>query len=473
MKLIGTLLLVVILFSATCITAEPWINTSDLSLRSDIETLSDIGVIKAPISTYPLMWSGIIKDIEATDIGDVKAEYKKVYWRVKKLGKLALSNKPKRLLRASVGNAEQVFRSFGDSTRGKAELTASATSMNKSFAWNLQVNRVYDPLDGQKLHYDGSYVAAVLDNWIVTLGTVEKWWGASWDSANLLSNNARVPLTLSLDRNYSDASELPGLSWLGYWRVGAFTGQLDDPRTIKKPYLSGATFSFKPLEAIEASFRITAISGGISKSFIANIESKRLAGFDLRWKLPAQLISENLPTNFYWSVTDEGQQGNFSTQLFGLSSRFKLFEQDWRVFIESTDTASDQLNTTYEDGLYLTGYRYEQRAIGSTYDNDAKVVSLGLMGNLTRTQFLSVKLQNIKINQKDLSIGSNAFVGLDSLNTINNEEVNANRITAKWQYQADKSNFFTAELDYSDEAINNTGRQSENYRISFAWTYLL
>jgi len=448
--------------------SEPWINTSDLQLRSDIELLSDIGVIKVPITTYPLMWAGIIKDIENTDIQNVAADYKAVYWRVKKSGKAALLNKPKRLLNASVASSEQLFRSFGDSNRGKAELTASSANLSKLFAWNLQVNRISDPLDGDTFNYDGSYVAAVWGNWIASVGKVEKWWGASWDSANLLSNNARPPVGVTLNRNYSDPSQLPVLQWLGPWSFTGFVSQLDDTRRFENPTLSGVSMSFKPLDSLETSIRATAISGGTARQFNPNISAKILTGFDMRWRLPFH----SMPISFYFSTTDEGYDNGFSTGQFGVSWNINVFDNNWRVFLEATDTVAggsppNRFNATYEDGIYVEGYRLNQRAIGSTYDNDSNVISIGLIGSLSRYQTFSAKFQKLDINARE------AESVLDARHSINQNFVEAKRFIAKWQIQADKNNQFEVELDYSNKVIDGFGRQNEEYRLAVGWKYYL
>jgi len=47
--------------------AEPWLDTHNAPLRADIEQLSRAGIISVPINTWPLMWSGILNDLERRD----------------------------------------------------------------------------------------------------------------------------------------------------------------------------------------------------------------------------------------------------------------------------------------------------------------------------------------------------------------------------------------------------------------------
>ena len=454
-------------------TAEPWINTTDIGLRSDIETLSDIGVITTPITTYPLIWAGIIRDLDKKDIREVPKQYKDMYWRVKSAGKESLNSAQNRIVKLSLASSEQVFRSFGDSSRNKGELTASNSNMNKYFAWNVQVNRVYNPYDQDSFHYDGSYAAVVLGNWIATLGKVEKWWGASWDSANLLSNNAKQPLGISLDRNYAEPIDFPVLNWLGPWSFSGFVGELDDKRAVDNPKLTGVSLTFKPFKSLEASIRSTSIAGGSSSNYAVESDNKVLTGLDFRISLPTHLLlpkDVSLPSNLYFSVTDEDQESQFSSQLVGISSSFKLFNQDWRVYLESTKTygsGDDAFNTTYEDGFYRTGYRYEYRSIGSTYDSDSKVTTFGLLGNLTRYQSLQLKLQNININQNTI------HDAVDAGHTINHQSIATKRIKLDWKYQASMKHQFEVGVEVTDKLVDSLQRQTERVRISGSWSYYL
>ena len=91
MKFKGLLLIYLLLPGCALLGAEPWVDTRDVWLRSDIEILSDIGVIKVPITTYPLMWAGIIKDIDNVDL--LIKKYKQIlvddvtYQALRSLGK--------------------------------------------------------------------------------------------------------------------------------------------------------------------------------------------------------------------------------------------------------------------------------------------------------------------------------------------------------------------------------------------------
>jgi hypothetical protein len=498
----------IILFISICtfsLRSEPWIDTRDAWLRADIEVLSEAGIITIPTSTYPLMWSGIIQDIDNTDIRDINTKYKDVYWRVKKAGKTAVSRKPKKELRLSVSNGEQVLRSFGEETRGKTEIAARSFNMNKNFAWNIEVTRVNvlsneEPQDGDSTRYDGSYVSSIMGNWVTSVGNIDKWWGAGWDSTNLLSNNARAPLGVSLQRNYSNQSDNIVFNWLGPWTFNTFIAKLDDTRLSKDSKLSGLSFNFKPTQTLELGFRVTAMFGGknldgstraesfssLTDNWLANESCEpivevaqetvcnalysdignRIAGLDIKWRLP---IEFNTPVSIYFS-----QYGESETELlpsknmtqYGITSSVDVFGSNWKWFVESSNTRlRNDFNSAYESSLYATGYRYNLRAIGSTFDNDSKVISFGVIGGLNQYNKLSLTFTNAKLNID----GQNASV--IGIHSITESEKIFKRINLNWLYQTRSYGNYKLSVDYSDEIYDEFQRLDDNTRIGLEWSY--
>lgn len=465
---------------------EPWIDTRDAHLRADIEMLADIGVVKVPISTYPLAWAGIIKNIDQVDISQVPHDYKDIYWRVKRAGKEALSPKANRELRVRAANSEQVFRGFGDNRREQAELSGRNYQLTKNFAWNIEVTQVYDPRDNEKTRYDGSYVAGVFDNWIVAAGAIEKWWGPSWDSSNILSNNARPPLGVMLQRNYSETSELPVFEWLGAWTFNAFAAKLDDERFVNDAQVTGVAFTAKPHYSIEIGLRATALWGGDGRTnsfesfvdnFIANESciltsspspyicnsdysdtGDRIAGIDFRWRIPGQY-----PIVIYGSGYGEDDTQFFPSKRvnqFGVTSSFSIRNSRLKWFIEVSDTQLGNGNQFYESQVYQTGYRYFGRNIGSTYDNDSEAVSLGILGHINRKNRFVVKASNLRINQDDLDLNDTAR------HTVSRSKKNASRLELRWIRETNQYGDFDISLDYFDDEFDLVKSQ-----LGVSWTY--
>ncbi|PHS19628.1 MAG: hypothetical protein COA86_04985 [Kangiella sp.] len=466
--------------------SQPWINTSELSLRADIETLVDIGIISVPISTYPLMWSGIIKEFDNIDINNVPTEYKSIFWRVKKASKRAFSNTDNRKLQVTFSNSEKVLRSFGDKQRGKLEVRVSSSQVNKNFAWNLEIARVTDPSDGETTYFEGSYISSIVGNWVVSLGHIEKWWGASWDSASLLSNNAKTPLGFSISRNYANQSDVNFLKWLGRWNVSAFVSKLEKDRYLSKPIFSGISFSTKLTSSLETSLRLTRLSAdelpvdglqvnvkdnSSDYNLLDSRNQKTMTELDFRWSIP-YFVKLGSPTNIYASVTNEGEK-NYSSQIFGISSFKTLLGSQWRAYLEYADTTNSNLEELSDvDELALANsspvnFQFKQRAIGSTYGNQSKAITLGIIGNIDRYQNIELKLQSLNINE---STEGNV---LDAQNTFSFNPVKTKRITIKWHLQVDRNNQLDIDLELNDKIISSRFGQNERYRAQVSWTHYL
>ena len=488
--------LIFFLFLNNALRAEPWIDTRDKFLRADIELLADVGVIKVPITTYPLMWSGIIKDLDDTDTLSIPREYKDVYWRVRNAGRDALSQKASREVRLSASNSEQVLRSFGDLTRGKAELAARSHRMTKRFAWNAEVIQVKDPADGKETRYDGSYIGVVLGNWILSVGAVEKWWGPGWDSSTIVSNNARPPIGVMFQRNYSNKLDIPIVDWLGPWTFSTFVAELDKDKNIEKDAkITGVSFNFKPHRSLELGVRVSALWGADDQpeSFDSLVDSlvgfescqleeapaeidcseffsekgDRLAGIDFRWNLPV-----GIPISLYGSSYGEDETRVLPTKTIkqlGLTSTSRVFNTNWKWFVEYSETTlgGDEFNKAYESEVYETGYRFFSRAIGSTYDNDSEVLSFGILGAINRQNKFSLKLSDIELNID----GANASeLGLHS---ITESHQKFKRIKFDWIHITREYGEIELSLDYSDNVYDEFDRRNDEVRFGVGWKYQL
>ncbi len=471
------------------ISAEPWLDTRDVWLRADIETLSDVGIISVPITTYPIMWSSIVKDFDNTNIEDVPEKYKSAFWRLKKEIRKAFRKQSYENLRFSAASSTQVFRAFGDSSREKSEISARRYGMEDSWAWNLEATYALDPFDGDNVRLDGSYLAAVWGNWNFSAGYVERWWGPSWDSTSLVSNNARPTPALMLQRNYSDLFDYGWLKWIGPWTLNAFIGSLDDNRVITDANLIGMSVSFKPLPSLEIGLRRSAQWGGEGRpddiqSFVNmligrdncgsdgiscinddNEPGNQLAGLDIRWSLPI-----DIPTTLYFSAIGEDEANYMPAKnifQLGVSSIIEFGETPWRWYLEYADTAvwNERFNITYEHHIYRTGYRYNGRSIGSTYDNDSRAFVFGIMGRLSKDSSFSVKLKSLKINS------DGDFISGPARNTLSDIPLNVNNFNMLWQQSFIKKGSLKINFDYFSEALNSFGRQQNKYRIAVDWTY--
>jgi hypothetical protein len=111
------------------------------------------------------------------------------------------------------------------------EISVGAQYLGDRFAMRLQATGVLDPEDGKEVRPDGSYVAAVLGNWMLHAGYIDRWWGPGWEGSLIYGSNSRPIPSITIERNYSDPSDHPWFRWIGQWRLVATMGQLESERT--------------------------------------------------------------------------------------------------------------------------------------------------------------------------------------------------------------------------------------------------
>lgn len=386
--------------------AGPWIDTGRSDLRSDILLLADAGVITGPVSSWPLAWGDIINDLDGHSIELTDWE-SAALMRVRQAASRDMrTNELLGHARLAIAAKPVQIRSFENTPREDAEVELGASWTGDRFAFRLQGSWVDDPRDGRQWRADGSYAAVALGNWTLALSAQDRWWGPGWQGSLALSNNARPFPAISLERNSTRAFESKWLSWIGPWDLSLFHGQLESDRWIPNAWITGVRVNFRPLPSLEIGFNRTAqwcgddrscglstfkdvVFGNDNVGFNVSAEDEpgnQLAGWDARWS--GRLFSQRYAIYTQWSGEDrDGYHPSKNTGLFGLELAGGLAAgQAYRVFLEYVDTECNfnrgfngdpRPNCKYNNGLYRTGYRYYQRSIGHSLDNDSRVMTLG------------------------------------------------------------------------------------------------
>ncbi|PXF63046.1 capsule assembly Wzi family protein [Kangiella spongicola] len=479
-------LIALLILSGSIVKAEPWLDTRDAWLRADIEALSAHGVINTPITTWPLPWARIVKDIDNVELDQVPESLVPALMRVKRKARIETSTDTRSELSLKAGNEGKVLRHFGDDRREKAEITSSNKGMTKSFAWNIEATKAFSPFDGEEERLDHSYVAGIWGNWIFSAGAQERWYGPGWDSSLILSNNARPVPSLSIKRNYADPFESDWLSWIGPWSVSAFAGQLESDRFIPHAKLIGMSVTFKPLDSLEIGLRRTAqwggegrpeslsslvdlaigrtncdqIADGCDDRLNSGEAGNQIAGIDFDWRLP----TETYHGSIYGQLIGEDEAGYAPSRKFfqiGYKNNFTLGGDTLVTsFIEYADTENEYAkNVTYEHGIYRTGYRTEGRSIGSTYDADSESLTFGMLASTTSGSRYKVSVSKVDMNKG--GVGDN--------HTIATNELNFNRLSLKYQ-KPFKHGLLSASIDYQDKAFEISGVNTDKYNVGLSWT---
>lgn len=408
--------------------AEPWIDTSDIYLKANIQLLADTGKIITPVTTYPLMWHDVIRDLKSIDVISLTANQKNAYFYVKHQFNLAKKNQTR--IKAQVGLENKRFTSFGDSQSDKNSITVHTSMMSDNLAIKIAPSYTRNPIDGEETRFDESYIAGFVGNWVVSFGRQSRWYGPTWDTSLSLTNNARPITALSISRKSAEPFIVPFTEFDIPWTVTSFMGQMDDARTVKDTLLWGFRLNFKPFKNLELGITRLAQWGGEghsqSLSTFADIllgktncgiddvvcdennpnPANQQAGYDLRYSF--NLF--DVPMSFYGQkFAEDGKEGtlNYLTKAqpqVGFDAHLNIFGKASTVFIELADSLADCGERDkigdcyYEHSTYSTGMRYNGRTVGSTYENDAKTYVLGAISQLSTNTRLTTKLRFLDLN---------------------------------------------------------------------------
>ena len=394
------ILFISLVFTAPAL-SSPWIGTVDKQLHYDLQTLQEWGYLDATVLSYPVPWKGVADQILNLDIAKMQDMPQQAAQRLSHYLNLQKRQKRRTFLELQGSSDQPRLTSFD----GISDIKASAKITNEFYWKRLSGQLSVNYQSGGKKNLDNSFLAYQFGDWNIRAGSIDQWWGPAQSSSLILSNNTRPIPTVALSRSQATASKSPWLAWMGPWYFTTQLGQLEKDRAVPntKILLSRATMS--PFNRFEIGASWAAMWGGDGQprsfsDFIDVITFKgvctreraqcddseitkqgnHLAGFDLKYtfdvlerpvSIYAQRVGEDAADTF--NITDQAS-------LFGVST----YIANAKIYLESSDTnvscggdGSTITNCYYENGIYASGYRYRGRVIGSTFDSDAKQITLG------------------------------------------------------------------------------------------------
>ena len=407
--------------------ADPWLAPGDESLRGDIQRLADSGILKGPVTTWPLSWPDIARDALAADLRGLDAATLDALVRVQRLSRAASATGYSGAgYRASGAYEPSALRGFAESPRDEGEISVRASVLGNHVAINLQGTYVADADDGKSFRPDGSYLGVNVGNFMVSAGYMERWWGPGWDGSLALSTNARPIPSVTVERNYTDPFETRLLSWIGHWRASIAVGEAESSNVaVPGVRFLAARVNFKPRWWLEVGLTRTAQwCGGARSCDLGTFTDlllgrdnqvaddgttdeqpgNQLAGYDMRLRSPWR----KLPVAFYSQWIGEDEAGGLPAKfmgLFGLETWGGSRLGGWRARFEYADTACNfsrerpLFDCAYRNTNYPQGYTYRGRIIGHTLDNDSRMYSIG--GMLTRPDgsAFSLTLRKLELNR--------------------------------------------------------------------------
>jgi len=423
---------IVILFTclsvlAPQVSASAYVGTQDKQLHYDVQTLVDWGYLDVAMSTYPMPWKGIAASLDSVDPSAMAFRPKQAYQRLSHYLSLNKQLKSRRFIKLQGATDDVRFRSFDDGVEDTGKITITNEFYHERWSGQISANFA----SGGNRYLDNSFIAYQFDNWNLRLGSLDQWWGPAQSSSLIMSNNTRPIKAIALSRSTNTQSQSPWLSWMGPWYFTTQLGQLDDARVTPNAKIIMTRFNARPLKGLELGVSWTAMWGGDGQSnsletFLDVItfqgvcdapdgdcsvsgESKRgnhMAGFDLIYTI--ELLER--PFSFYIQRVGEDAVDGYNitdnANLFGFSTYWK----GAKIFIETSDTniacagdGSTITNCYYENSDYRTGYRMYDRTFGSTFDSDAKQLTLGANIRFEGGEVAELYLRSAQLNEDEQS----------------------------------------------------------------------
>jgi hypothetical protein len=381
-----------------------WFESGDALLRMDLQLLNDAEVIRMPLQHWPIARATVAyavrqaREHNAQNTAVAQA-LTRVRARLEERRGLGLSAS------ATAGKAG-LLRDFDTVGREDAEISGRASYDAGRFSASVTVAGVSSPDDDQSLRLDGSHATVQLGNWLLSANTLERFWGPSYESSLILSNNARPMPTVMVERAEARAFESRWLNWLGPWRFTFGISQMESDREdIDKPLFMAWRVALMPFKDVEIGFSRTAqfcgeqlsctldtfgnmLAGNDNVGIDATEENEpgnQMAGFDLRWQSPigswpyaiyAQAIGEDessyLPSKFL------SQYGLEAWKPFADGGVIQAFAEWSTTTCSYTSNRGPYYDCAYNQGRFgVEGYRYRGRVIGHTTDSDAENFALG------------------------------------------------------------------------------------------------
>ncbi|MBV6422325.1 MAG: hypothetical protein NAOJABEB_00103 [Steroidobacteraceae bacterium] len=439
--------------------AAPWLAPGDLTMRHDIELLADAGVIRGPVTTWPISWPDIAREVNGAQLpDDASPALSQALRRVQSAARREARSGPSGLdYRVSGARDPDPLRTFSDTPREEGELELRAGWMGDRLAANLQVTGVTDASDDQSARFDGSYVGLNVGNFMISAGWMERWWGPGWEGSLILGTAARPIPSVRVERNYTDAFGTKWLRWIGPWRASLELGQLEGSDVpVPDVRFLAARVNFRPRQWLELGLSRTAQWCGegrpcgwrtfrdllighdnaVDASGGANDQpGNQLAGYDFRVSSPWKSV----PLAFYGQFIGEDEAGGLPAKFLGQVGAEGWASTRWgalRAHVEYSDTSCNfsrrhpMFDCAYRNQIYPQGYTFRGHSIGHAMDSDGRMYSLGVLLVRPAGDALSVLVRKTELNRGG-AMPEPAHTLSATPNEVRNVEVQYNRAFAR------------------------------------------
>lgn len=332
--------------------ATPWLDAEELHVRHSLQVLADAGLLSAPVTSFPVMWRPLLADLEAINPNQLSPLQEVAY---NKLMSLLAYHKGSSYTGVRVAGVTDTGAqpSYHRPMEGKASVSVTRETIGDNVAGRLRVTYRDSSLSlnprvrTENTSWQGSYGAAMLGDWMVSVDQMQTWWspGSAQDGLHTVST---LPLR-GVRTVYSPEGENP----LSNFSFMAFYGESEE-KFLLDPALNqwereeayGARLDWRAHERLELGLHYTA-------SELADTSDNWV--FDARLSLPKQI-------NLYGSISEhdvDGLRGN--GHMVGVDWSFAEPAKLSRVYAEFDRSDLRSLTTVGYATFANNGFGYEFR----------------------------------------------------------------------------------------------------------------
>lgn len=478
--------------------ATPWVPVGDLAARHHIEALQTLGCLKAPTLSWPMTWAAVQRALQLSrqqlsdaEIQACEASYHYQYLQAGEQRARSMSRGVSLTLGGA--NQEPLFTAFATQPEETFTGQAALYATGQHWSGRLAVSYADGDRDDQNLRFDDSYIAGVMGNWQLGAGAIDRWWGPGWQSSLALSNNARPVPGVWLSRHMLTAPESRWLSWVGPWDLQLIAGQLEHDRAVPDAKVLGARFVFQPLDSLQIGLSRLAQWGGEGRpqdlgafwdAFIGKDNgessgfdddddpSNQIAGFDFR----VSVTPWGVPVGLYGQFMGEDEAGGLPSKLSSLAgvdllSAIGKGSQRW--FLEATETVAGswfsdrRFNTMYEHSTYKSGFRNHGRNMASTWEGDARAVTLGIQQYFRSNVTVALHLTQATLNQEGVIRAEVPEDGSQILQSLEEQDVTVAEFRIGHPLLGGNLNWL---FSVSDDPIVTPFEERERWTAGAQWT---
>ncbi len=450
--------------------AEPWVSAGDERTRHHLQILADSGKINVPLTTWPLMWSGVKKGLDVIRVEELSETELWSYRFLRHQLERSMRGAEANVALHAHTNPAYAFSDFSNDFREGHEARASLALNGDFFSLKVQGSYLNEPLYGQRARYDGSYAAITWSNWVLGAGAIDRWWGPAWSGSVVLGNNARPAPGLFLQRK--DSSGGPGT--LGSWNINVFISDPTDNNYDKDAKMAGGRLSYKPVRALEFSVSGTELFGSAllqtleqdeaedSEEAPETVEIKqnnRMLAFD--WRLSQAFNKVQLALYHQISKRTAREQelnGDEQAELIGLEVGSVFAGLNSRLALEYQNTKNGELSI-FDHSFYKSGYRYYGRNLATAIDTGSSAVSLCVDHYFESGHQLSWRLGNANLNEDNIDLKAPAGhpYGSESI-SVDYASVTYKVPVSKWVRADFGLQHLSESLEFAEEEISTGGQ---------------